>query len=912
MECPYCKAENRDGVRYCGSCGKLMGVVTPAPLAVGGNGRGNTGIVGGPSRSLTPGARLQGGRYVVKRVLGQGGMGAALLTIDIRLDNKLVVIKELISNNNDASMLREDVRDFKREVSMLAHIDHPLIPNVTDHFQEGLRYYMVQEYIEGETLEEHIDRTKQPMKEREALIYASEVLDVLDYLSQQTPSVVHRDIKPANIIIGAKDRRVHLVDFGIARADVARNERRWQTSALGTPGYAPPEQYQGNADPRSDLYALAATLHHLLTNRDPRDHPPFTYPAVRALNSQLSSEIERVLIRALNNDINLRYQSAAAMKQEIDAVLRNQFGVSGFSNSYMLGNPGTMARSTAPNPSGAVPAVPIGRTISQQPTLASTVPQQLPPYPGQSPMTTDTLSYHVYNNTPQRFQRRGRLLPYLLLLALLLLLIFSGVFAIINYLPRSQATHGNSTPSSTGNGIGVTKVGNDVIGVSDGSFAFDTARADGTLKQQAANQLKQKSSDSNTIIASLTSAIDQDPNDGEAHIYLEDQRVISSGAPYVTIVVGTMLSQDNIGVGRNDLQGAYVAQKEFNDGSKLNRGVKVRLLVASSGSDKNYATSVAKQIVQLAKSDKTFVGVMGWPFSARSVNAIGVLGAAHIPMLSQTSSSDALTHISQYFFRVVPSNKIQGVSGAKYAEQILQANTAALFVDPTDPYSQSLANDFSTQFEADSKKIVVQEKYTVGKTDQFSTLLQDALSHNPGIIYFSGYAADISTLLTNLPAGNPINVMGGDALYELNGYQSSASAGFTHLHFTAFAYPDEWDVLGQGARKPAFFSDYSAAFSSNGQKTGYGYTRADNDVALSYDATVALLNGCNIVLKGGKQQVTPEDLRQALTKTVFQGVSGQVSLGPDGDPVNKAIVILSVDPRGRIRMELPVQGQFFK
>src|SRR5205085_8908595 len=147
---------------------------------------------------------------------------------------------------------------------------------------------------------------------------------------------------PANIIIGTKDKRAHLVDFGIARADETRNAQRKQTSALGTPGYAPPEQYQGNADPRSDLYALAATLHHVLTNRDPRNHPPFTYPPVRTLNPQLSPEIERVLTKALNNDINQRYQSAAAMKRDIDDILLKRFGVSGNTNSYVLGTSGSM------------------------------------------------------------------------------------------------------------------------------------------------------------------------------------------------------------------------------------------------------------------------------------------------------------------------------------------------------------------------------------------------------------------------------------------------------------------------------------------------------------------------------------------------------------------------------------------
>src|SRR3989441_1657560 len=281
----------------------------------------------GNSSSLTPGSRLEGGRYVIKKVLGEGGMGAALLATDLRLDSKPVVIKELISDSTDPIKQQEDVKNFKREVALLAHLDHPLIPNVTDHFQEGSRYFMVQEYVDGENLEERMDRVNAPMKEREALGYTSEVLDILDYLAQETPPIVHRDIKPANIIISSKDKRAHLVDFGIARADVNRNAQRKQTSALGTPGYAPPEQYQGNADPRSDLYALGATMHHLLTNRDPRNHPPFMYPPVRTLNPQLSPEVERVIARAVNNDVNQRYQSAMAMKHDVDDILLKHFGV---------------------------------------------------------------------------------------------------------------------------------------------------------------------------------------------------------------------------------------------------------------------------------------------------------------------------------------------------------------------------------------------------------------------------------------------------------------------------------------------------------------------------------------------------------------------------------------------------------
>src|SRR5262245_43726072 len=116
MICPYCNATNRDGVRFCNNCGKELDPNATADTV--------------PSRSLAPGSRLQGGRYLVKKILGQGGMGAALLATDIRLDSKPVVIKELISDNTDPAKLQEDVRNFKREVATLAHLDHPLIPNV--------------------------------------------------------------------------------------------------------------------------------------------------------------------------------------------------------------------------------------------------------------------------------------------------------------------------------------------------------------------------------------------------------------------------------------------------------------------------------------------------------------------------------------------------------------------------------------------------------------------------------------------------------------------------------------------------------------------------------------------------------------------------------------------------------------
>src|SRR5205814_2869086 len=137
-------------------------------------------------------------------------------------------------------------------------------------------------------------------------------------------------------------------------------------------------------------------------------------------------------------------------------------------------------------------------------------------------------------------------------------------------------------------------------------------------------------------------------------------------------------------------------------------------LIANAGSQPQYATTVAQQIVNVAKQDRSILGVMGWSFSAYALNVVKVLSPAHIPMLSSTASSDELTGISPFFFRVAPSNKSQAIAGAQYAEHVLHATRAALFVDSHNTYSQSLADDFKQRFTNDGNMIVATEPYTVG------------------------------------------------------------------------------------------------------------------------------------------------------------------------------------------------------
>jgi serine/threonine protein kinase/ABC-type branched-subunit amino acid transport system substrate-binding protein len=934
MKCPFCGTDNPAGETFCANCGgyldtsansqTVIGSVNnqqTVPAQVSNSGSGGIGATttggkarGGNSSTLTPNSQLQNGRYVVEKILGQGGMGAAVLARDTRVSNKRVVIKELISDESDPKQRLEDERNFEREVETLASLDHPLIPTVTDSFKEGIHYYMVQEYAPGENLEDYMERTNRPMPEQEALTYISQVLDILVYLSDQKPPIVHRDIKPANIIISSRDKRARLVDFGIARADEVKNAKRKQTTALGTPGYAPPEQYQGNADDRSDVYALAATLHHLVTNRDPRNFPPFSYPPANSLNKQISPELERILERALILDINKRYQSAAAIKHDVDDLLNKRFQTTNHTSSYLLNSsPGITATPPPPPPPPAASSYQGGYGPTIQPNPVTPIPinrgGQRSSY--QQSNYQQQQSYAPIPRTITRKKGPNYIVWSFLGLIVVVVIIAIIFFAMAHTGPVGPAYPINSTSTISAtsksiatntNPISVTMVKGEPIGLSDGNFSFDTSRINKDLKAEA---VKAYANNSQAAIlwgnAANGNPTTGDSSDAEAHIYQEDARVMTSGSPYITFVVGTILSGANGNVGADDLQGAYVAQSEWNKSHGLGQ-VQVRLIIANAGSTAANASTVANQIVQAAAKDPTIVGVMGWSFSGHSIDAIGILTKAGIPMVSATASSNDLTGISPDFFRVAPSNKIEADVAATYAQTTLKATKAVVFQDSSDSYSNDLGNDFQTAFKGQVSQVI---NYKLSDAQSIKDGLAQ-LKTDPGIIYFAGYASDMNTVLANI-SSNPVlaktQILGGDALYELTGYTKAASPNLPRLHFTAFAYPDEWAVLGDSHKTPAFFSDYSAAFTGPHAKTGYGYTRTTGNVMLSYDAMLALLTSSKQALNGGTT-MKPTDLQLALTKLKnLQGVSGNITLGPDGDAVNKAVVILYVDTSNRFLME---------
>ena len=251
-----------------------------------------------------PGGTLLQNRYLIQKLIGGGGMGVVYLAQDQRLANRPCALKEMVDHFIDPQQRREANEYFAREADTLAQLRHPAIPAISDRFDHANRHYLVMEYVEGRNLEEEMAATGHPLDEGLAIDIARQLCEVLSYLHNFTPPIVYRDMKPSNVMLTPKGK-VMLIDFGIARLFKVASKG----TMIGTLGFAPPEQYQGLVDPRSDIYSLGATLHYVLTGRDPEKFPPFSFPPIRSLRADLSPNLAGAIDRALSYSADGRPQT---------------------------------------------------------------------------------------------------------------------------------------------------------------------------------------------------------------------------------------------------------------------------------------------------------------------------------------------------------------------------------------------------------------------------------------------------------------------------------------------------------------------------------------------------------------------------------------------------------------------------
>ena len=250
------------------------------------------------------------GKYEILKEIGRGGMSIVYLAMDKRL-NKQWAVKEIRkkgSGKNEEIV----VNSLLAEANMMKRLDHPSLPRIVDIIDNGVTIYVVMDYIEGESLDKILNEYgAQP--EEMVVNWAKQLCDALSYLHSQKPPIIYRDMKPANVML-KPEGNIKIIDFGIAREYKEQNLA--DTTVLGTKGYAPPEQYSGQTDPRSDIFALGMTMHHLLTGVDPRNGEP--YAPVRQWNPELSEGIETIIDRCVEPAAENRYQSCADLLYDLE------------------------------------------------------------------------------------------------------------------------------------------------------------------------------------------------------------------------------------------------------------------------------------------------------------------------------------------------------------------------------------------------------------------------------------------------------------------------------------------------------------------------------------------------------------------------------------------------------------------
>ncbi len=270
---------------------------------------------GGIDGALAPGRVLQD-RYEIVGILGLGGMSAVYQARDRRFPGvmKLCAVKEMKSHSLDPQMRQIAIQNFEREANILATLSHPAIPKVYDYFSEEARSYLVMEFIEGRDLEAVLSEMTAFLPQEQVLEWSIQLCDVLQFLHEHNPPIIFRDMKPSNVMLD-KHGRLRLIDFGIAK----NFQPGQKGTMIGTEGYSPPEQYRGIADQRTDIYALGATMHHLLTRQDPRVEPPFSFHErpIQSVNPAIASDFAQIIMHSLEYEPERRYGTAEEMKRAL-------------------------------------------------------------------------------------------------------------------------------------------------------------------------------------------------------------------------------------------------------------------------------------------------------------------------------------------------------------------------------------------------------------------------------------------------------------------------------------------------------------------------------------------------------------------------------------------------------------------
>ena len=878
MRCPRCNFEGEPVNGTCAQCSYRW-------VSVSGDSFGFESRSSVPSRPLTisrsltaqalkRGDVLRQGRYRLLEQLtlpeNQQGQGTAWLATDAQLPRSKVIVRQVPLFEELLSTRSQAVRSIALRLTDLGQ--HPGFPRVIDVFNEQDDYFIVMRQPEGESLVTLLRRQGGALPERMVAEFGRQLCEMLSFLARQQPPIVHGAISPETIIVSPDRTRVSLIHIPLFPPQESVNSK-------APASFRAPEQVRGSIEPASDLYAVAATLHYAVTSYDPHERMAFFYPPVRRLNPAVSARMEAILAQELRFSVPQRYARAADMQKDLAALLA----------SY------------GPDSDKLTP-------------------------PSTTPLALDSLQLR------QRSRNRS-LLDAGIFAGVVIVILFGFLLFYLRPFGTSD-TAGTAGPLLTATAqqqalntelaLEAQTFNKSGIGISDGRFVFDMYRGrnDITDKKQAALSIQHN--DLSGAVEFLRRATAEDPNDGEAQIYNEDVHLLQSGASYVTVVLGLPIDSNDVDLNRDrsNMEAAFLMQHKANSENLLPHGLKLRVLIDSSGANtSDVATAaqfIANRVARVGNVDH-IIAVVGWPYSRETINARDIIASIHLPLISQTASSVKLSGSSPYFFRVNPADDQQGKTLGALAVNQLHVKTILVLRDQSDSYSDSLADAFISDVKANNATVInnPSDYFSESNTTvtQYEKVVSDAIANKVDLLFMAGFDADavrLAVAVGNAYRANPtsdylksLKILGGDGLDtglvlgQGNGPDAALALKYPQdmqrLIFTAFGNPNEWAFLKITQNHwPTFFSDWATMYQSS--TVTAPAPAPGNDAILTYDAVGVIINAASLV----HSSLTGQAIRDALASLgtgkipTFQGVSGQIHFGTDGNPIDKAFVVLEV------------------
>ncbi len=809
--------------------------------------------------TLQSGTGLHKGRYrlleEVALPANQQGKGRAWIAFDVRASRQRVLIREMLFDTHHTENPQEFVARVAQNLAALAQ-QHPGFPAVIETFSVQDAYYIVLHFPVGESLATLMKR--QALPEREIAEYGRQVCEMLTLLVNQRFPMVHGGISPDTLVVDQAQRKVSLLYMPLFPLKVLAKDKLQSA-------YVAPEQARGEILPASDIYSLAATMHHAVTGFDPRDRLANFYPPARRLNPTISPGMETILANGLRLSVAQRTASPVEMQRELTQLLQ-------------------ALPEMIPTPS--LPLTPLPRSSGKPPV----------------------------------WQRN---LVIALVGALVIILI--SLLALPQFFARSSGA-GPSSQALFNQQLATElhAYQQKGIGVSDGRLVFDKypGRADLYLKKQAATAIQQNNM--SAAVNALNQAVNDDPVDGEAQIYNEDIHILQNNSPYITIAVGLTMDAGDayLGIAREQLQAVYLAQHETNSKGTMPNGLKLRVVIANAGSNNADVATVAQFLSDRVSRDGNpdhLVGVAGWRTSSDTIIARDIIAGAHLPLVSGTASSVKLSGSSPYFFRVCSSDSLQGQALGKLLTDNLKVKNLLILRDTTDSYSVSLADAVAGRVQT-AGSTFAKGTFSINKTttDQYQQMVQDLMKNSPTTeaIFLAGFDTDAIRLahaVGNVARANPGNqqlanlkILGGDGLSSVlmlgvgNNEDAATARNFPadmqRVLFSTFVDFNEWNFQNiPRDKQPPFFNDWTATYQSSA--LGNNAPTPQQNGLMTYDAVGVYVQAARLV-KG--PSITGDAIRNALNSfgkgnvPAYQGVSGLISFDSRGDPVDKALVILAI------------------